>query len=90
MQRHTRIYLKHFEYGEQDFIPCEHCGAKAVDIHHIKYRSQGGRDEISNLIALCRKCHDMAHNKELTESDLRLLHRRRMAGATTKEFGKLK
>lgn len=88
MQRHTRIYLRYFKYGEQDFIPCEHCGGRAVDIHHIKLRSQGGRDEIKNLMALCRKCHEMAHNGELTERDLSFLHRRKMAGATTKEFGK--
>ena len=37
---------------------CEHCGKKAVDIHHIKYRSQGGNNNKKNLIALCRKDHD--------------------------------
>ena len=94
MKKHTRIYLKHFKYitGFYDatfdcFVPCEHCGKKAADIHHIIYRSQGGKDEIENLIALCRKCHDMAHNNELTKGDLMLLHRRRM-GATTGVMGK--
>ena len=88
MQRHTKIYMKHFRYGEQDFIPCEQCGGRCVDVHHIIYRSQGGKDEIGNLIALCRKCHDMAHNNELTQGDLLMLHRRKMGGATTKEMGK--
>jgi len=87
MQRHTKIYLKHFGYGEQDFISCEHCGKKAVDIHHIIYRSRGGGDNVENLIALCRECHEMAHENELTPGDLKLLHARRM-GATTKEMGK--
>jgi len=87
MQRHTKIYLEYLGYGEQDFIPCEHCGKKAVDIHHIIYRSHGGADNIENLIALCRKCHDMAHNNELTKGDLMMLHRRRM-GATTGVMGK--
>ena len=86
MQKHVKLYMKYYDYGEQDFVPCEHCGKKAVDIHHIIYRSQGGKDEIDNLIALCRKCHDMAHNEELTKGDLMLLHRRK--GASTKEMGK--
>ena len=37
---------------------CEYCGKKAVDPHHIIYRSQGGNNNKKNLIALCRKCHD--------------------------------
>ena len=37
---------------------CEYCGKKAIDPHHIIYRSQGGSNEEENLIALCRKCHD--------------------------------
>ena len=37
---------------------CEYCGKRAVDPHHIKYRSQGGSNLPSNLIALCRTCHE--------------------------------
>ncbi len=60
MQKHTAIYLKHFGYDKSDFIPCECCGSKAVDIHHIKPRGMGGSkfaDSIENLMALCRICH---------------------------------
>jgi hypothetical protein len=89
MLKHKKIYLKHFGYGMDDFVPCEHCGGRAVDIHHIIYKSQGGQNVVENLIALCRKCHDMAHNSELTASDLNLLHRRRMGGATTGAMGKI-
>lgn len=63
------------DYGEQDFIPCERCYDKivngyhilkrAVDIHHIKYRSSVGSDEWENLIALCRECHNEVHNKNI-------------------------
>ncbi len=87
MKKHVKIYLKHFGYGIDNVILCEQCGKKAVDIHHIIYRSQGGKDEIVNLIALCRKCHDMVHNNELTKSDLKMLHYRRMV-ATTGVMGK--
>lgn len=73
MVRYKKIYLKHYEYCETDFIPCKVCGKTAVDIHHVVFKSQGGKDEISNLIALCRECHIKAHNKELTEEYLKSL-----------------
>lgn len=60
MKKHTKIYLDHFDYGVEDFIPCEICGSRAVDIHHIDCRGMGGsktKDTIENLMALCRKCH---------------------------------
>ena len=67
-------YLKHYGYGEQDFVPCEVCGCKGTEIHHIKYKSRGGTDEINNLMAICRKCHEKAHAEILTEGDLYLAH----------------
>ena len=72
--------MDYFGYGEQDVILCEACNRKAQDIHHIKYKSRGGKDEIGNLIALCRKCHDLAHNEELSESDLLYIHRAFLSG----------
>ena len=60
MQNHTKIYLNHFGYIGEDFIPCEVCGSKAVDIHHIHRRGMGGSkdaDKIENLMAVCRSCH---------------------------------
>lgn len=67
MQKHVKLYLDYFGYGEQDFIPCEMCGGKADDIHHIVYKSQGGKDEISNLIGLCRRHHEQAHSGILSK-----------------------
>ena len=59
MKRHTKIYMKYFSYIADDFIPCEVCNSRAVDIHHIKARGMGGSDmdRIENLMAVCRKCH---------------------------------
>jgi 5-methylcytosine-specific restriction endonuclease McrA len=60
MKKHTKLYLDYFGYGIEDFIPCESCGSKAVDIHHIEARGMGGNkkaDNINNLMALCRQCH---------------------------------
>jgi hypothetical protein len=82
MKKHVKIYLKHFNYSVADFVPCEVCESKATDIHHIDARGMGGRasaDVISNLMALCRSCHE-AHGdiKELKDS-LRHIHTLRLA-----------
>jgi len=60
VKKHTKIYMQHFNYVLDDFIPCEICGARAVDIHHIHRRGIGGNpnaDRIENLMAVCRSCH---------------------------------
>ena len=60
MQKHTKIYMLHFGFIKDDFIPCEVCGSRAVDIHHIERRGMGGTsriDTVENLMGLCRSCH---------------------------------
>jgi len=60
MKSYTKTYLKHFGYVADDTILCEVCGKRAQDIHHIECRGMGGsdkKDEISNLMAVCRDCH---------------------------------
>ena len=74
MKIHVRIYFDYFGYGEQDFIPCEICKSRSTDIHHVKYKSRGGQDDIGNLMALCRKHHNQAHNEILKENELREIH----------------
>jgi 5-methylcytosine-specific restriction endonuclease McrA len=66
MQKHIRIYFKHYGYGVDDVIKCEECGKRAVDIHHRKPRSHCSKEEVNkigNLQALCRECHNRKHNK---------------------------
>ena len=60
MKKHTKIYHDKLGYYPGEFIPCEVCESKAVDIHHIDARGMGGSNEkdfIMNLQALCRECH---------------------------------
>jgi 5-methylcytosine-specific restriction endonuclease McrA len=78
MVAYKKNYLKHFGYGEQDMVPCEVCGKRAGDIHHIHYKSLGGSDSVGNLMALCRRCHDMAHDRSIAESYLQAVHDRFM------------
>lgn len=59
--------MEYYGYRENDFIPSFISGARAVDIHHIVYRSRAHKsyvNHISNLIALTREEHDKAHNGE--------------------------
>ena len=79
MKKHVKIYLDHFGYGEQDFIPCENlnCGCLAVDIHHLSKRGMGGskeKDNIENLAALCRKCHEKSDNNKEFNEIIRINH----------------
>jgi uncharacterized protein with PIN domain len=83
MKNHTKIYFKHFGYSPIDFIPCEVCSAKAVDIHHIDARGMGGSrdaDNINNLMAVCRKCHHEYGDKKQYIDMLKEIHQRRLDG----------
>lgn len=46
---------------------CANCRASdsdvMLDVHHIVPRGQGGSDRMSNLILLCRRCHNAAHEQ---------------------------
>jgi 5-methylcytosine-specific restriction endonuclease McrA len=67
MKPYVKMYMEHFNYALDDFIGCEVCGARAVDIHHIYRRGMGGTkksDQIENLIALCRDCHSNLGDKK--------------------------
>ena len=83
MRKHTKIYLDYFGYGIQDFIPCESCGAKAVDIHHIEARGMGGNkeaDKIGNLMALCREHHIEYGDKKQYIEYLKEIHKEKLDG----------
>ena len=42
-----------------------------IDPHHIISRGAGGGDEPQNIIALCRRHHNLAHARRITKDDLR-------------------
>ncbi len=78
MKTHTKVYMDFFNYGEQDFIPCEMCGGQAVDIHHLTKQSKFGKkkekDFIENLIAVCRDCHNNAEHDNIFNMFCRIKH----------------
>ena len=83
MKKHTKLYLDYFGYGIEDFIPCESCGSKAVDIHHIEARGMGGNknaDNINNLMALCRQCHLVMGDTKTHMEYLKSKHKDKLDG----------
>jgi predicted restriction endonuclease len=68
MKKYVKTYLDYFGYDQSSWIPCEMCGQTAVDINHIDAKGMGGsklKDNIENLMAMCRKCHmDLGDKKE--------------------------
>jgi len=41
---------------------CRCCGSRRrIMVHHIRYRSHGGRTRVWNLISLCVSCHALVH-----------------------------
>ena len=79
MTNHAKIYLEHYGYSPGDFIPCEVCGVRATDFHHIKCRGMGGnpkgdKDNPSNIMALCRRCHEKFGDKRQYMEYLQTIH----------------
>lgn len=69
------LYQKGINYGfantkayvlDRDNHTCQHCKGKSKDskleVHHIVFRRNGGSDEASNLITLCKTHHDDLHS----------------------------
>jgi len=50
----------------RDSYQCQKCKIKKgkLHIHHIIFRSNGGTNAPTNLISLCKFCHDRLHNGE--------------------------
>ena len=55
----------HAKVLDRDNHTCQICKGKHKDskleVHHIIFRSQNGSDDESNLITLCKTCHDKLH-----------------------------
>lgn len=74
MKKHTKTYMDHFGYGVDDFIPCEFCGSRSVDIHHIYGRLGKYAHAIGNLMAVCRGHHNDCHDELIKKDDAMDIH----------------
>lgn len=46
---------------ERDNGQCRQCGAKGEEIHHVYFKSRGGRGVFTNGLTLCHSCHRKVH-----------------------------
>lgn len=58
---------------ERDGGRCRWCGKPTtLQSHHVRYRSEGGPDDVANLLTLCDACHRLAHSSKVTYQPLLL------------------
>ena len=50
------------------------CGAQATEMHHKTY-SNIGREPLSDLVMLCKKCHERVHQSRVPNDDNELYER---------------
>ena len=52
----------------RDNYTCQCCGKKncRLEVHHVKFKSNGGTDDEENLITLCEDCHKGVHAGTVT------------------------
>jgi len=58
---------------DRDSNQCQICGTggeNRLQLHHLTYRSHGGRHISENLVTLCYECHEAVHRGD---TDLLLL-----------------
>lgn len=47
---------------QRDGWRCTQCGGLGpLQVHHVRRKSQGGGDELANLVSLCIPCHKALH-----------------------------
>lgn len=62
------LYHKNFKSAclTRDGHKCRVCGSENdLETHHIKPKSKGGTDKLSNLMTLCGSCHEKYHKEGL-------------------------
>jgi len=64
-----RAYLKTDAWRRKRYVvlrrdnwTCQYCGAKATEVHHLKYAKYNiGKEPIKWLQSVCKKCHNRLH-----------------------------
>ena len=63
-------YLKSDEWNRKRFVVlkrdtwrCVYCGARATQVHHLKYAKRNiGKEPIKWLVSVCNSCHESRHS----------------------------
>jgi len=53
---------------ERDQGMCQQCLGQGEELHHVMFKSRGGRGVLTNALTLCSSCHRKVHmDAELTD-----------------------
>lgn len=52
---------KRYVVLKRDNWRCVYCGARATQVHHMKYAKNIGKEPIEWLVSICKPCHDAKH-----------------------------
>jgi len=55
-------YLLAIQQCNGKCVVCGEQDAAKLHVHHITFKSGGGKTEKENLIVLCNECHEKLHN----------------------------
>lgn len=54
---------KRYVVLRRDNWRCVYCGARATQVHHMRYAKRNvGREPIEWLVSVCKSCHESRHN----------------------------
>lgn len=68
MQRYIKDAMQSRWYDVDDWFRCEKCNGTAVEVHHINNgRKRHHKKDGSDLIFVCRSCHEWIHNHNTFE-----------------------
>lgn len=78
LERERRARELSAAIAQRDGATCRCCGRKgtyeisgerALHRHHLRYRSLGGDDDLTNVLTLCAICHALIHARQLWPLD---------------------
>ena len=66
---YRNVYLKSDAWKRKRYVvlkrdnwKCVYCGARATEVHHLKYAKYSiGKEPIKWLVSICRPCHNKLH-----------------------------
>jgi len=74
---------------KRDNYECQSCGRRGgprgdaqLHPHHVTPRSEGGSDDMANLVTVCSQCHATTHGNDYLRRDDRREHRTNRRGSS--------
>ena len=61
-EEHAKVMEQHYEKFQRGYSPGKRYGS-VEEVHHIIPLAEGGTNDESNLMSLCRSCHEKIHRE---------------------------